>query len=304
MKREEWQKVYMPQDDRLGLRVKYTLVSLDREPERSMSMKKVLALALVAVMALVSVTAWASGMMFSDRVDTSQLAETELEERYGITPKMQTYFSRTVEETGAGTVFTFTGIEEFAYVLGTYTVTVSDGKAEAVWSRDGESTEGGFEASAWGAEQLKAALQINEDTHSFGEVARKAAEHAQTAGAPAWEAPAPQSVPDGYQSWEHYYRTQALPRMTIAPKDALALAKEAIVQRYGLTQEQTEKLEWHDTWTDFGMVGDIPVLNVWFWLSVSQDGYTDGDGLYGASVNVETGAIEDMQYDSALAGNG
>ena len=92
--------------------------------------------------------------------------------------------------------------------------------------------------------------------------------------------------------------------MTIAPKDALALAKEAIVQRYELTQEQTEKLEWHDTWTDFGMVGDTPVLNVWFWLSVNQDGYTDGDGLYGASVNVETGAIEDMQYDSALAGNG
>ena len=267
-------------------------------------MKKILALALVAVMALASVTAWAAGMMFSGRVDASQLAETALEERYGITPKMHTYFSRTVEQTDTGTVFTFTGIENFAYVLGTYTVTVNDGKAEAVWSRDGESTEGGFEASAWGAEQLKAALQINEDTYSFGEAARKAMEHAQAAGAPAWEAPAPQSVPDGYQSWEHYYRTQALPRMTIAPKDALALAKEAIVQRYELTQEQTEKLEWHDTWTDFGMVGDTPVLNVWFWLSVSQDGYTDGDGLYGASVNVETGSIEEMQYDSALAGNG
>ena len=267
-------------------------------------MKKVLALAMVAAMVLVSVTAWATGMMVSGRVDASQLAEIALEESYGIVPKMQTYFSRTVEETEAGMVFTFTGIENFAYVLGTYTVTVSDGKAEAVWSRDGESTEGGFEASAWGAEQLKAALQINEDTYSFGEVARKAAEHAQTAGAPAWEAPAPQSVPDGYQSWEHYYRTQALPRMAVAPKDALALAREAIVQRYELTKEQDEKLEWHDTWTDFGMVGGIPVLNVWFWLSVSQDGYTEGDGLYGASVNVETGLIEEIQYDSALAGNG
>ena len=304
MKREDWQKVYTPKDNRLELRVKYTLESLDRETERRTGMKKVLALALVAVMALASVTAWAAGMMFSGRVDASQLAETALEERYGITPKMHTYFSRTVEQTDTGTVFTFTGIENFAYVLGTYTVTVNDGKAEAVWSRDGESTEGGFEASAWGAEQLKAALQINEDTYSFGEAARKAMEHAQAAGAPAWEAPAPQSVPDGYQSWEHYYRTQALPRMTIAPKDALALAKEAIVQRYELTQEQTEKLEWHDTWTDFGMVGDTPVLNVWFWLSVSQDGYTDGDGLYGASVNVDTGATEEMQYDSALAGNG
>lgn len=304
MKREDWQKVYTPKDNRLELRVKYTLESLDRETERRTGMKKVLALALVAVMALASVTAWAAGMMFSGRVDASQLAETALEERYGITPKMHTYFSRTVEQTDTGTVFTFTGIENFAYVLGTYTVTVNDGKAEAVWSRDGESTEGGFEASAWGAEQLKAALQINEDTYSFGEAARKAMEHAQAAGAPAWEAPASQSVPDGYQSWEHYYRTQALPRMTIAPKDALALAKEAIGQRYELTQEQTEKLEWHDTWTDFGMVGDTPVLNVWFWLSVSQDGYTDGDGLYGASVNVETGAIEEMQYDSALAGNG
>lgn len=305
MNREEWKQVYAPDEDMLRSRVEKTLASLDSEPERSMEMKKVWSLALAAVIMLVSVAALAAGWKASEKVDARQLADRALEEAYGITEEMHTYFSQNVREMEDGSVVvTYAGFEDFAYVLGAYTVTVHDGKAQAVWSRDGETTEGGFDASAWGAQQLSQMLSINKETNSFGQAAQRAAEHAQTAGAAQWEAPVPQEAPEGYQSWAHYYRAQALPRMAIAPKDALALAKEAIVQRYGLTQEQAEKLEWHDTWTDFGMVEDTPVLDVWFWLSMSQDGYTEGDGLYGASVNVETGVMEDMHYDSALAGNG
>lgn len=306
MKREEWRKVYAADEDMLRLRVKKTLASLDREPERSMRMKKVWSIALAVVVMLCSVAALAAGWMVSENVDARQLADRALEEKYGITEEMHTYFSQNARELEDGSVVvTYAGFEDFAYVLGTYTVTVDGGKAQAVWSRDGESAEGGFDASAWGAQQLSEMLSINKETHSFGAAAQRAAEHAQTAGAAEWEAPVPQEAPEGYQSWAHYYRAQALPRMAIAPKDALVLAKEAIALRYGLTQEQTEKLEWHDTWTDFGMLGDISVLEVWYWLTMNEDGtWSEGDGLYGASVNVETGVIEEMRYDSALAGNG
>lgn len=113
------------------------------------------------------------------------------------------------------------------------------------------------------------------------------------------------TVPDGYQSWTEYYTAQAFARAEISPKDAIALAKDAIVQRYGLTQEQADAMELHDTWTGFGMTDDKPVYDIWFHLWMIEDGpWSEGDGLYGASVNVETGVIEDICYDSTLGGNG
>lgn len=308
MKREAWKKVYAPQDNMLDLRVKSVLASLCEEPERSMSMKKVFVLAMVAMMVLASAIALAAGVVFSAGVDAVQLADRALYEKYGITEAMHTYFSRNMQEKEDGSaVITYTGFSDFAYVLGTYTVLVENGKAEATWSRDGESTEGGLESPAWGAEQLEIALTVNRETHGFGEVYDMAVAHAQAAGEKKWEAPEAQEnlPPEGYQSWAHYYRAQALPRMAIAPKDALEQAKAAIVERYALTTAQAERMEWHDTWTDFGMVGDTPVLEVWFSLWMEPDGlWTQGDGLYGAFVNVETGVIESMIYDSALAGNG
>jgi len=307
MKKEEWQKAYAPKRNALDIRVKNTLASLPKDTRRT-EMKKAFSIVLVCMLALASVVALAAGVMVSDAVDAVKLAEKALEEKYGITKEMHTYFHRDVlEGENNNTVVTYTGIADFAYVLGTYTVTVSGTEARVVWSRDGEDTAGGLEASAWGAQQLEMALEINAQTNSFGDVYLRAMEHARAAGVSAWEAPEPEDnpVPEGYQSWTHYYRAQALPVMEISPKEALALAQAAIAECYGLTQEQTDKMEWHDTWTDFGMKDDQPVLCVWYSLCQNPDaGWTLGDGLYGADVNVETGVIEAIYYDSALAGNG
>lgn len=119
------------------------------------------------------------------------------------------------------------------------------------------------------------------------------------------EPPIQTTVPDGYSSWSEYYTAQAFPRAAVAPKDAIALAKDAIVAHYGLTQAQAEAMELHEVWTGFGMVDGKPVYDVWFSLSMDPDGeWTEGDGLYGASVNVESGVIEDVYYDSPLGANG
>ena len=69
MKREEWQRVYIPRGDALEVRVRRTLRTLSEAPVRRISMKRMIVWALCALMALASAAALAAGLLFSDRVD-------------------------------------------------------------------------------------------------------------------------------------------------------------------------------------------------------------------------------------------
>ena len=106
MKREDWQRVYAPRGDALDVRVRRTLRTLGDAPVRRMNMKKAIALAICAVLALASAVALAAGLLFSDRVDVQTRAEQALAQRYGLTQDMLSVFQRDVDE-AAGTV-TFT----------------------------------------------------------------------------------------------------------------------------------------------------------------------------------------------------
>lgn len=100
----------------------------------------------------------------SARVNAELYANQALEEKYGITPVMLDYFSRTVEKTDEN-VYTvrYTGCEIWAYVLGTYEVIVDRNTVTSTsWSRDGESTSGGLDAEAWGSDQLMEMLRLNQ----------------------------------------------------------------------------------------------------------------------------------------------
>ena len=89
------------------------------------------------------------------------------------------------------------------------------------------------------------------------------------------------------------------------PENVIALAREALVQRYSLTQAQQDAMALHTDWLSLGFAGEKPVYEVWFWLWQGPDEtWSDGNGLYGAYVNVETGVIEETFYDSTLGGNG
>ena len=155
MKREDWQRVYVPRGDALDVRVRRTLRTLGDAPVRRMKMKKGIALALCAVLALASAVALAAGLLFSDRVDVQTKAE------------------------------------------------------------------------------------------------------------------------------------------------------QALTQRYGLTQAQQDAMALHTDWLGLGHVGDRPVYEIWFWLWQGGDEtWREGNGLYGAYVNAETGVIEETFYDNTLGGNG
>ena len=97
MKREDWQRVYTPHGDALEVRVRRTLRTLGDAPVRRMSMKKTIAWAICAVLALASAVALAAGLLFSDRVDVQTKAEQALAQRYGLTQDMLSVFRRDVD---------------------------------------------------------------------------------------------------------------------------------------------------------------------------------------------------------------
>lgn len=386
MKREIWQEVYAPRGDALETRVNDTLRTLRDEPTRRMSMKKMMALALAAALVLAATVALAAGLVFSDKADTGLMAQKALEEQYGITKEMHSFFWTEWAEDG-GSV-TFTGLHSMAERLGAYTVTFEGGKAKASWSHDGEAVGDDLTSPVWDARLLGEAMArkaageqwyeilipeeqrpINVTREQAIELAKQAIEEAYGADAlegytlsdahaylgfeemdedghglwrytvsydrlngalleTCWvglyaddggvidcrkksetveetEAQVPQEAePEKMESPES---REARERAKLTAEEAEAIAREAIETTYGLTREQMERMEtvWDYETYPYDMLEGKPVLCVWFWLAQDEAaGHLPGDGLYEACVNVETGVIEEIYYDSGLMGNG
>ena len=169
MKQADWQKVYAPDEAMLECRVKNTLAALSQEPERSMSMKRVFAVALVAVLALISVVALAAGLVFSEKADVVAVARQALREQYGFTPEMETFFRTDVQEDGKTVVFTGfdTGFDER---IGVYTVMVDGGDAAASWSYDGEVIGEDTTSAIWDTALLAKAMARKAAGETWAEI--------------------------------------------------------------------------------------------------------------------------------------
>lgn len=274
---------------------------------------------LIAAIVCLSVTALAAGLVFSSRVDAAKLAEKAMTDTYGVTDTMlSTFFNRTVSETAdGGTTVVYVGIDFLRDVLGEYTVSVKDGAAAALWSHDGESTSGLFDAEAWGKEQLEEMLRTAAERHDLSAFSEKA-----KAIAAKHEA-ASDELPKG-SAWEKTGEAEALAAAkssSYSEEDLLALAKDAVVSVYQLSDEQAQRLQFvfeledmaDDTadYLYYRMKDGKPVLTVMLSLQqqTSDDPsafapFTERDGVYWVDVNVETGTIEDLLYDSQLGGNG
>ena len=123
--------------------------------------------AILMVVLLVSASS-AEEITVSGKVNAIMYADKALEEKYGITLLLQDYFSRTAEEKDDGVfIVRYEGQYNFAYVLGRYEVTVDGNHVTGItWSHDGEDTSGGFEAEAWGAEQIMEMLRLNQEAET------------------------------------------------------------------------------------------------------------------------------------------
>lgn len=284
------------------------------------SMKKISTACLVTALVLcLSVAALAMGVAFSGGVDAALLAEKTLEEDYGVTAAMQsTFFSRNVEELGDGnTVVTYTGMEGLREVLGEYTVTIAGGKASATWSLDGESTEGMLEARAWGAPQLADMMTHVAENHEIGSIMAKA-----KAKNLAQAAPTP-AVAEAMAGMGEEQARAAAEKAGLTEEALIALAKDAVATAYHLTQAQREQLLdpaagfgkeidlYEELYMYYHMQERVPLFTVMISLhqetaADAQDfaPFTQGDGVYWVDINVETGVVEGILYDTQLGGNG
>ena len=379
MKREDWQRVYVPRGDALDVRVRRTLRTLGDAPVRRMKMTKGIALALCAVLALASAVALAAGLLFSDRVDVQTKAEQALTQRYGLTLDMLSIFHCSVDE-AAGTVV-YAPLEGASDTLGerlgTYTVTLGGGQATAVWSHDGEPVGDDLTSPVWDAGLLGQALARKAAGEEWFEILASEEQLAIGVAEEEAEALARQAVAQQYGAealegfmledvnlhvagpeqsgvhgvWQYtvcfarlHEAARAVERYAVelyaddgsvascmrevednvllpgeddgtepdaaqavpdVPENVIALAREALAQRYGLTQAQADAMALHTDWLAVDCDGDTPVYEVWFWLWQNPDGtWSAGDGLYGAYVNAGTGVIEETYYDNTLGGNG
>ena len=103
---------------------------------------------------------------------------------------------------------------------------------------------------------------------------------------------------------------EAESRGKITIEQAVATGKDAIIQEYKLTKEQSDKLEYQPDMIYASYESDEPLINLCYclWQKEIVTGYaedfTEKDGQYWVTINLITGIIEDLVYDSGLAANG
>ena len=100
----------------------------------------------------------------------------------------------------------------------------------------------------------------------------------------------------------------------LTEKEMLELASQAVKSVYDLTDEQMKLMKYPQDLEDYhyyNMQDGKPVYSVWFYLQQAPEDddpdtfpeFTEKDGIYVVDVNVETGVIESILYDTGLGGN-
>ena len=272
---------------------------------------------LIMLLVLVlSFSAAGEELTVSSKVNAELYAEKALEEKYGITPVMLDYFVRTVEKTDEN-IFTikYTGCESWAYVLGTYEVFVDRNTVTNIsWSRDGEGTSGGLDAEAWGSDQILEMLRLNQQEGGTQVFDARIYEINQNNGFV--YTPPTQRHEETEQEKLEKQKAQEL--RTLPREEMNKIAKEAVVQLYGLSDEQASRMKFNgpdpleDELMYYCMVDGEPCYRVLLGVdpvantkvSAGEVQYNRGEGTYWVAVNVQTGTIEDISYFVGIGGNG
>ena len=295
-------------------------IAQEEEPVMKKKVSAVLVCAIVLV--LLTTVGLATGVLqswLSPRASATQAADQALKEKYGITAEMQTFFGRTETELPDGSVqVTYTGAGNMAYVLGTYTAVVKDGQAQVTWSHDGEDTSGGYEAEAWGLEQLNRMMADSLNQKSKDAFLAKATASAEQHNA--LEDDTPSDISDEEAAANYAKReadkTAAMNARKLSEDDMIRTGREFVISYYALNEEQVARMDLYtnsyecaeNEWYD--MVNGKPCFKVEYLLYADQvevDGNvnrSEKDGYYNVYINVETGEVEEYEYNSALSGEG
>lgn len=287
MKKAEWRAVYAPRGDMLDERVKRTLSQLEDQPMRARP-KRMVWLAAALVLVLAAAVAVAAGLTRSAKYDAKLLAHHALEEKYGFTRDMDSFFRCTVEEKAGETVVTYSADEDvgdFAWKLGDYIVTIRDGKAEASWSNDGEAVGGDFSSDVWDTALLARGIERRKAGEEWYEITGETLETGESLSG------AEKTTPEVSAAGESAVQPG---EGMLAEQEALALARQALASDGGISAEALNDPE-NELYAVCQKEEGKTVWNVWF---------HSAEGISVVTLDAADGTILDVIVDTGMAGNG
>ena len=287
MKRAEWQAVYTPRGDMLEKRVRQTLMQLEDKPTHARP-KRMVWLAAALILVLAAAVAVAAGLTRSAKYDAKLLAHQALEEKYGFTRDMDSFFRCTVEEKAGETVVTYSADEDvgdFAWKLGDYIVTIRDGKAEASWSNDGEAVGGDFSSDVWDTALLARGIERRKAGEEWYEITGETLETGESLSG------AEKTTPEVSAAGESAVQPG---EGMLAEQEALDLARQALEGDGGISAEALNDPE-NELYAVCQKEKGKTVWNVWF---------HSAEGISVVTLDAADGTILDVIVDTGMAGNG
>lgn len=287
MKRAEWQAVYTPRGDMLEERVRQTLMQLEDKPTHARP-KRMVWLAAALVLVLAAAVAVAAGLTRSAKYDAKLLAHHALEEKYGFTQDMDSFFTCSVEEADGQTVVTYRAnadIGDFAWKLGDYIVTIRDGKAEASWSNDGEAVGGDFSSDVWDTALLARGIARRKAGEEWYEITGETLETGESLSG------AEKTTPEVSAAGESAVQPG---EGMLAEQEALDLARQALEGDSGISAEALNDPE-NELYAVCQKEEGKTVWNVWF---------HSAEGISVVTLDAADGTILDVIVDTGMAGNG
>lgn len=287
MKRAEWQAVYTPRGDMLEERVRQTLMQLEDKPTHARP-KRMVWLAAALVLVLAAAVAVAAGLTRSAKYDAKLLAHQALEEKYGFTQDMDSFFTCSVEEADGQTVVTYRAnadIGDFAWKLGDYIVTIRDGKAEASWSNDGEAVGGDFSSDVWDTALLARGIERRKAGEEWYEITGETLETGESLSG------AEKTTPEVSAAGESAVQPG---EGMLAEQEALDLARQALEGDGGVSAEWLNDPE-NELYAVCQKEEGKTVWNVWF---------HSAEGISVVTLDAADGTILDVIVDTGMAGNG
>ena len=262
----------------------------------------------VIVMILTTITAMAATILFAKRVPATAAADRAMLQTYGITAQMQSLFTRTSTEGDNGTIIvTYEGRESLAFVLGKYTVVVDGQTVSSIsWSRDGEDTSGGLEASAWGKEQLEEILRIDPatgrpaDLRTFQPYIDRINQQYNFDYEEACEDSANENYVVVLQGDDFQ---KAKESQLFTTQEFVQIAKKAVCERYHLTAQQASLITIDvDENSAYVMLDGTLCYRCWIFVGEFSSENTEQEGTYTVYMNLETGVVEDIMFLSEQGG--
>lgn len=287
MKKAEWRAVYAPRGDMLEKRVRQTLMQLEDKPTHARP-KRMVWLAAALILVLAAAVAVAAGLTRSAKYDAKLLAHQALEEKYGFTRDMDSFFRCTVEEKAGETVVTYSADEDvgdFAWKLGDYTVTIRDGKAEASWSNDGEAVGDDFSSDVWDTALLAQGIARRKAGEEWYEITGETLETGESLSG------AEKTTPEVSAAGESAVQPG---EGMLAEQEALDLARQALEGDGGISAEALNDPE-NELYAVCQKEEGKTVWNVWF---------HSAEGISVVTLDAADGTIRDVIVDTGMAGNG